>query len=232
MLFRLSLVAIAITLVLLSDPSLADTFIMDGTSFHLPLPKDFCFLSRDSEAGQAIYEQTQKQYQNDSIIALAASCRTIEHFDAGTVAVAAESFQWGMHTPNGIVTRYPDHYSREQVLNALSSEAPYINIKEIDRQARITEEGTGGYGAISKFGVIDRDKNAIYVGVLLVLKSAKFGKVIVSEVTGGTLINNHLIICLYSEIYHDNTTYSRLLSRVKGLMSEAVRLNTVSTSNP
>ena len=222
---RLSIVTVAIAASLvISSAARAELFSIDGVSIDLRAPSVFCFLSRTNRVDRIYIEQQDEiQAGLNLVVAIAVPCADLENIRSG--GEMTQWVLWLLVAPKGHVTMMPDGYTRTEALNELAKLIPLLDTQDIADAVKKKSKSAGIDMDLKRVGVIDQDDNALYIGLLADYATEGDNPVPTAGVSGYTMIKRRLYSVIYYKIFEGRHTFDFLLSQVKPMMAEMVRVN-------
>jgi len=222
---RLSIVTVAIAASLvISSAARAELFSIDGVSIDLRAPSVFCFLSRTNRVDRIYIEQQDEiQAGLNLVVAIAVPCADLDSVRSG--GEMTQWVIWLLAATKGRGTRMPDGYTRAEVLAELAKATPRLDTQKIVDEVGKRSKSLGIYTKVNSIGVIDQDDNALYVGILADSSTEGTDPVATAAVSGITMIKRRVFSIIYYKRFEDRRTYDFLLSQVKPMMAEMVRVN-------
>lgn len=191
------------------------------STFQLPAISGFCGLQPDHAWDKTFLEQQRRLRAGSNIVLLvSAPCKEIEAARNSSAALSNWAI-WLMNAPKGQVTRISDTMTREQVVDELVKAMPKLDLSTIASGARDTLKKEGVEGNIKRFGVIDREPNVVYVGMLNEVDGPT-GKTEVAAVIGMTMLQRTIVSLNLHAHYSNKGTFDNLLSVVRNTMSVAI----------
>jgi hypothetical protein len=220
---RLMFAAAAALLIGTAHALAAAAFVVGGTAIELSLPKEFCFLSRENPGAKPLYEmQDRAQAKRNLVVALVAPCSSIS-------GLKSDGFHtdWGMwlaQTTDGRVVPIPDSYSRAQVIDAIIAGIPKMNSKAVADEVAAAGKHVGVNIGIKSMGLIDRDENAGYMGIVETIDRGA-APMDLAAVIGMTELHARFVTFQYYHAYEGRRTLDDLLPKVKAVMAESAALD-------
>lgn len=190
-----------------------DKYVVDDVTMHLPVPPEFCPLSSNPEGNQV-------HSGGNKVIVTVIPCEDLPRNGRG--AAMNENGMWVLNALKDDAT-LPDDYSRQEVFDQLAASAPSIAIDKLAAAKKaIGKEPALG---IKSIGIIDRDRDAIYMGVLATYVLEPGKPVDVASVTGMTALGGRVLSFNLNRPFKGRKTYDSLLAQVKQVMADAVAAN-------
>ena len=202
-------------------PADAKVFKVDGTLIDLFVPEDYCVLSRDDATENLFYKQQDTvQAGVNRVIAIVADCDRVKAFHQGNRL--DEYGVWLLNSPNGTPVRLPANYGRARALKELAAVVPKIDLDEINSKANTAVGKVGAAAKILSYGMIAKDDNAIYSGLLATYSMQNTGPQKMAGVIALTTLQNRILTFnLYSPFYN-HKTFDGLLENSKGIIRQTV----------
>ncbi|WP_119419782.1 hypothetical protein [Desertibaculum subflavum] len=207
-----------------AGPASAAPHTVDGISMELPMPPGFCELTREHPYDRALHEQQDRmQSAHNQVIAIFAPCGEIETMRQGMPA--SRHGMWLLSAPNGQVVRVPANQRRSAFLDEVAAALPKVEsgklAAEMGQRARREQLDL----SLQKIGVIDRNDDAVYLGILASVAVAGADPRHSAGVVAITTIRQRgLTFNLYGE-YGGQGTYDELLAQTKQVMVALVAAN-------
>ena len=198
----------------------AETVKIDGIQAALELPKGYCRLSRRDPVEKAMYE-LQDRVQNgiNTVALIAFPCERIKALRKGVMS--PQYAIWLMQSPKGVPTRLPDGLERKFVLDTWVNAIPKLDTNALLGEMASRGDKEGMKLKIDSTGVIDRDDNAVYLGLAGQVKR-RAGEENIASVTGMTLMSGRFFSLNLYDRFENRATFERLLANAKESLARAV----------
>lgn len=198
----------------------AETVKIDGIQAALELPNGYCKLSRRDAIENAMYE-LQDRVQNgiNTVALIAFPCERIKALHKGVMS--PQYAIWLMQSPRGVPTRLPDGLERRFVLDTWVKAIPKLDTNMLLSEMANRGAKEGMTLKIDSTGVIDRDDNAVYLGLAGQVKR-RAGQQNIASVTGMTMISGRFFSLNLYDRLENRATFDRLLTNAKDSLARAV----------
>lgn len=198
---------------------------IDAITAHLELPAGYCRLSRSNPVERQLYEMQDRIQTGINIVALiSVPCDKIKALRRGNMT--PQYGIWLLQAPGGLPSRVPTGVSRDQVFEALAKAITELDTGKISAsiQSRGAKEGIAY--SVTASGLIDKDRNGVYLGMTGRLRRVS-GMADIASVAGLTMIwGRRFSFNLYDD-FSGGETFDRLLATVKSTLARSSAANPV-----
>jgi len=138
---------------------------LPGGGINLIVPEDQCSIARDTEGGRRMVAQVQRT-QTTKILLLYTGCD-----DARRIAGVWSGFEmkaYGVYSApqrDGVPFKESKSATREELIAGYAQVFPALDPAAIERLAQPRPPGEGAVAGKLVMGTLDRDANALYLGV-------------------------------------------------------------------
>lgn len=222
---RKTLLFAAALLALRAGPVAADEVLFDGRTFDLPVPAQHCPLSRTHAVEKQYYaRQERMQPKSNTLLLFNAHCDEIGQARSGRNLDRFSMWLAIRVSPES--NRVPDGYSLTSVLDELESAMPRVNTREIADGIKKRAKAISQLDMdIKSVGLIGRDDNAIYIGLLSNIKDPKGNSYSVAGVLAQTMIGRRIFQFNLYRPFTGRAVFDSMLIEVKKVAAEAIVRN-------
>ena len=144
----------------------AEVVRQGNLTFDLPGIPGFCTLDREHAVDRLFFEQQERiQAQNNLVLSIIVPCPELDAMHQGATQLSSWAI-WLLNAPSGVPARIPSGIARQQLFDQLAKTMPKVDLASLNSRLQERFDKEGVEANVNRFGVIERDQNALYLGML------------------------------------------------------------------